>query len=175
MSQHALHKLANSRGELDRETLGTLYQISRRRSKKRPVLKRNGWRAGQGLTANLCVKIWSNEVHFPTSSSCVRKKLDDDTTFRATMLRLPLTTSFKVYLLPSFSKMLLLLSIQVLPLFIPSTYSLILKLAHQPNHSSIKSDSPKPRLCHVELRHCKLMDPPNPLGWFDCKVVYIDL
>ena len=112
------------------------------RSKKRPVSKRNGWRVGQGWTANLCVKIWSNEVHFPTSSSCVRKKLDDDTTFRATMLRLPLTTSFKVYLLPCFSKMPLLLSIQVLPLFIPSTFSLILKLAHQPNHSSIKVTVP---------------------------------
>ena len=147
MSQHALHKLANSRGELDRETLGTRYQISRRRSKKRPVSKRNGWRVGQGLTANLCVKIWSNVQRSAFSnqySTCVRKQLDDDTTFRATMLRLPLTTSFKVYLLPSFSKMPLLLSIQVLPLCIPSTstYSLILKLAHQPNHSSIKVTVP---------------------------------
>lgn len=65
-------------------------------------------------------------------------------------------------------------------IFIPSTCSLKVGPSTQPLIH--QSDSPKPRLYHVELRHCKLMDPPNPLGWFDmvwlwfdCKVVYIDL
>ena len=167
MSQHALHKLANSRGELDRETLGTLYQISRRRSKKRTSLEKEWLESWTRMNSeSLREKFGPMKCIFQPVVVCVRKK-----TWRRHHFSCYYASATAYYFLQGILTTVLF---QNAPTSFYTSASIIysfylfsyLKVGPSTQPLIHQSDSPKPRLCHVELRHYEPMDPPNPLGWF---------